>query len=125
MARGTAMSLTYDKIKKHPTVFQRLFGVSIDEFDIILSKVSPLWKKKVIDRYKRPGRHYTLGLADMILMLLLYYRSYITQLFVGFLFGIDDSRVCRNIRTLEPLLARVMAITKTRQLTQEEVEELI
>ncbi len=58
-------------------------------------------------------------------MLLLYYRSYITQIFIGFLFGIDDSRVCRSIKRLEPILARVMAITKTRHLSQEEIEEII
>src|SRR5476649_1761748 len=58
-------------------------------------------------------------------MLLLYYRTYTTQIFIGFLFGIDDSRVCRNIQRLEPILARVMAITKTRHLSQEEIEEII
>lgn len=61
----------------------------------------------------------------MILMLLLYYRSYVTQIFVGYLFGIDDSRVCRIIRRLEPLLASVMTIQKCKKLTQEEVESLI
>jgi hypothetical protein len=44
---------------------------------------------------------------------------------VGYLFGIDDSRVCRIMRKLEPILARVVAIPKCKQLSQEEVEELI
>ena len=61
----------------------------------------------------------------MILIILLYYRSYITQLFVGMLFGIDDSRVCRIIKTLEPILATVLAIKKERNLPKEEVESLI
>lgn len=119
------MSLRYSRIRNHPTIFNRLFGVSVGEFDIILSKIAPEWQKKIINRYKRPGRDYKLDLADMILMLLLYYRSYTTQIFIGFLFGIDDSRVCRNIRTLEPVLAKVMAISKTRHLSPEEVEEII
>ncbi len=54
-----------------------------------------------------------------------YYRSYITQIFVGFLFGIDDSRVCRILQTLEPVLASVMAFQKCKKLTQEEVENLL
>jgi IS5 family transposase len=119
------MSLRYSKIKNHPTIFNRLFGVSVHEFEIILSKIEPEWKKKIISQYKRPGREYKLDFADMVLMLLLYYRSYTTQIFISFLFGIDDSRVCRNIQTLEPLLAKVMAISKTRHLSPEEIEEII
>lgn len=119
------MSITYSKIKNHPRTFVRLFGIHVSEFEHILKDVELLWEERVLRGYKRPGRHYKLDVADIILMLLLYYRCYTTQIFVGFLFGIDDSRVCRNIRTLEPILARVMAISKTRNLSQEEVEDLI
>ena len=119
------MSLRYNKIKNHPTIFHRLFGLSVDEFERIVKAVEPQWEKRVVRRYKRPGRNNKLSLSEQILMLLLYYRSYTTQIFIGFLFDIDDSRVCRNIQRLEPILARVMAITKTRHLSQEEVEEII
>ena len=44
---------------------------------------------------------------------------------VGFMFGVDESRVCRNIQTLEPLLTKVMALFKTKHLSKEEVETLI
>ena len=119
------MSLRYNKIKNHPRTFHRLFGISVDEFERIVTAVEPEWEKRVVKRYKRPGRNNKLSLREQILMLLLYYRSYTTQIFIGFLFGIDDSRVCRNIQRLEPILARVMAITKTRHLSQEEIEEII
>lgn len=119
------MSLRYNKLKNHPTTFKRLFGLLIDEFERILKAVEPQWEKRVVRCYKRPGRNNNLSLSEQILMLLLYYRTYATQIFIGFLFGIDDSRVCRNIQRLEPILARVMAISKTRHLSQEEVEEII
>ena len=119
------MSLRYNKIKNHPTTFHRLFGLSVDEFERIVKAVEPQWEKRVVKRYKRPGRKNKLSLSEQILMLLLYYRSYTTQIFIGFLFGIDDSRVCRQIQRLEPLLAKVMASTKTRHLHQEEIEEII
>jgi len=119
------MSLRYLKVKKKPTTFRRLFVVSVSEFEIILLKVLPEWQKKVLGRYKGPGRPYDHSLEDMILMLLLYYRSYITQEFVGYLFALDKSRVCRIIQTLEPILANVMAISKCKHLSQEEVETLI
>lgn len=119
------MSLKYTKIRKNPKTFQRLFGITPQEFDIILQKVAPKWQSNVISSYKRPGRNYKMDLSDMILMLLLYYRSYITHVFVGYMFGIDDSRVCRIIRSLEPILASVMALQKCKKLSQEEVENLI
>ena len=119
------MSLKYNKIRKSPIIFNRLFGVSVSQFQEILLKIEPQWQKQVINRYKRPGRDYKLELADMLLLLLLYYRSYITQMFVGFLFGIDDSRVCRIIQKLEPILAGELSLTKTKHLSQEEVETLI
>jgi DDE superfamily endonuclease/Helix-turn-helix of DDE superfamily endonuclease len=119
------MSLNYIKIKKSPIIFNRLFGVSVSQFEEILLKIEPQWQKQVINRYKRPGRDYKLELGDMLLLLLLYYRSYITQMFIGYLFGIDDSRVCRIIQRLEPILAGELALTKTKHLSQEEVETLI
>ena len=119
------MSLKYTKIKKNHTIFQRLFGVSVAQFETIFKKVEPRWQAKVIGGYKRKGRDYKLDLADMLLMLLLYYRSYVTQIFVSYMFGIDDSRVCRIIQCLEPLLAAVMAIKKCRKLSKEEIESLL
>ena len=48
-----------------------------------------------------------------------------TQIFVGSMFGIDDARVCRIIRRLEPILASVMTLQKFKKLAKEEVETLI
>lgn len=119
------MSLRYTKIRKNPKTFQRLFGITPQEFEIIVKKAEPKWHERVISGYKRPGRDYKLDLSDMILMLFLYYRSYVTQIFVGYMFGIDDSRVCRIIQRLEPILASVMAMSKCKKLSKEEVENLI
>jgi len=119
------MSLNYTKLKNRPTIFKKLFGVSVEEFERMHKAATPVWEKRVKARYKRPGRNAKHDLASQMMMLLLYYRCYITQEFVGFLFNLDDSNVSRNIRTLEPILARVMAISKTRHLKQEEVEALI
>lgn len=119
------MSLRYTKIVTHPKVFLRLFGVNSVQFNEIFTKVTPLWERQVLGNYKRPGRNFVLSLEDMILMLLLYYRSYSTQLLIGFWFGIDDSRVCRLIQRLEPLLAKVMAVPREKCLSREEVESCL
>lgn len=119
------MALRYGKIRNNPKTFHRLFGITPSECEGILVKLDPLWKNRIRETNKRPGRNYKLDLADMLLMLLLYYRSYMTQRFVGTLFEIDDSRVCRIIKTLEPLLASVTAIPKSKFLPKEEVETLL
>jgi DDE superfamily endonuclease/Helix-turn-helix of DDE superfamily endonuclease len=119
------MNLRYTKIVKSPTLLLRLFGIKPEEFKMIIQKLEPVWRKKVLGGYKRPGRNFALSLEDMTLMLLLYYRSYMTQMFVGFLFGIDDSRVCRIIQKLEPLLAEIVAIPKEKRLSKKEVEDIL
>lgn len=119
------MPISYTVISRKPIVFNRLVGMQVKDFESILEKLTPLWEKKVLGAYKRPGRDFKLELADMLMMLLIYYRSYISQEFLGYLFGIDDSRVCRLIKRIEPLLARTVAIRKERHLSQEEVESLI
>lgn len=119
------MSIKYTKLKQHPTLFLRLFGVSVPQFDRLHQILDPIWQKKVVSAYQRPGRSFKLSLEDMLLMTLLYYRSYTTQVFIGYLFDIDDSRVCRLIKRLEPMLARLVTLTKSRHLSQEEVESLL
>lgn len=119
------MSIKYTKIKQHPTLFLRLFGVSVSELEHLYQEIAPLWQKKVLNAYQRPGRLFKLSLEDMLLLTLLYHRSYTTQVFIGYIFGIDDSRVCRLIRRLEPMLACLMTLTKSRYLGQDEVESLI
>lgn len=48
-----------------------------------------------------------------------------TQEFIGFLFDLDDSRGSRFIKKLEPLLARVMTISKVKTLSKEKAGFLI
>ena len=119
------MSLRYTKLKNRPRTFNSLFGVTPEQFEKIIIRVRPIWQKRVIDIYKGPGRLYALNLEDMVLMLLLYYRSYIIQEFVGYLFRLEKSNVSRIIKKLEPILAKVMAISKEKKLSKEEVDSII
>ena len=119
------MASRYIKFKKNPNTFLRLFGITPPQLEKIVEKLTPIWEKKVLNRYKRPGRDFKLSLEDMILMLLLYYRSYTTQIFVGCLFNIHESRVCRLIKLLEPILAEIMKIDKNRTLSEKEIGILI
>ena len=75
------------------------------------------------------GRPFDLKVRDRFVMLLVYYKLYITYTLSGFLFNLDQSNVCRDISILEPLIERCIPLPKklyrrTRRLrTIGEVEE--
>jgi len=117
--------IKYEIIKKRSDIFLSLFGISVKEFEDIFHKVESLWEKEVLDQYKRPGRFSKNDLSGQILQLLLYYRHYITQEFVGMLFGLNKANVCRNIKRLEPILVQIMSLPKRDNLSLEEIQDLI
>jgi hypothetical protein len=119
------MSLTYKKISKRPVIFLRLIGVKVSEFTDLCERIKPLWE--TVEKKKRcHGRNRCLKtLEDRVLALLMYYRTYITHEFIGYLFGLHNSNVCRLFKLLEPLLAKKLTIKKDRTLTEEEVLKLL
>jgi hypothetical protein len=75
------------------------------------------------------GRDKELNIKERLLMLLVYYRLYITYALSGFLFDLDQSNICRDICMLEPLVKLSIPLPKklykrTRRLrTIDEVDE--
>jgi hypothetical protein len=122
-----------DRLKHSPDALRQLTGLTPAAFDHLLAQLTPRYqqaedrRKNRLGRRRKPGagRKHTLALADRLLMLLLYYRTYVPHTFLGFLFGLDDSAVCRNINPLQPLLAGLFRIPERRvTLTEEDVREL-
>jgi len=58
------------------------------------------------------GRPFKPKLRERFLMLLVYYRLYITFTLSGFLFDLDQSNVCRDICMLEPLVKLCIPLPK-------------
>ena len=56
------------------------------------------------------GRRAKLSLARQLLVVLMYYRLYITQILLGYLFDLDDSNVSRLIGELRPVLQAVLPL---------------
>ena len=78
-------------------------------------------------RQRKPGagRKHSLPLADRLLMLLMYYRTYTTHAFLGFLFGVDDSAVGRNVNPLHPSWRGIFRMPERRvELRPDEIREL-
>lgn len=121
------------RLKRAPDTFRQLTGLTPAAFDRLLAELEPRYhqaedaRKTRRTRQRKPGagRKFALPLADRLLMLLMYYRTYTTHALLGFLFGIDDSSVCRNINPLQPLLAGVFRIPERRVgLEPDEIREL-
>jgi hypothetical protein len=122
-----------DRLKRCRDAFRRLTGLTPAAFDSLLAQLTPRYQQAEDRRKDRPGRQrrpgagrkHVLPLADRLLMLLIYYRTYVSHAFLGFLFGLDDSAVGRNINPLQPLLAGVFRIPERRiELAPEEIREL-
>ena len=52
----------------------------------------------------------SLDVKNRFLIILVYYRLYITYTFAGFLFDLDQSNVCRDMQKIEPLVRKCVPI---------------
>lgn len=122
----------HERLSRSPEAFRSLTGLTPSAFADLLAQVEPAWHAAQRHRRERPGRRrkpgagpkHSLGVADQLLMLLIYYRTYVSHAFLAFLFGVDGSTVCRNFRTLEPLLAGIFRIPERKvELQPDEIKE--
>ena len=85
--------------------------------------------KRYRERETGAGRPFKLDVKDRFLMLLVYFRLYITYTFTRLLFNLDQSNVCRDIQKIESLVRQCLPIPQklyniTKRLkTSEEVEQ--
>ena len=119
-------------------LFRSFTGLELPEFDSIYKKIESKYSKYEVRRLSKrkrtrkvvgAGNHFKLTVRDRFLMLLVYYRLYITHTLSGFLFDLDQSNVYRDIRHIEPLVKRCIPLPQklyniTRRLrTVQEVEQ--
>jgi hypothetical protein len=131
--------LSYDRLSKKPLLFKSFTGLSVQEFDDIYDKqitknytkheIKRLSARKERKRDIGAGRPFKLDVKDRCIMLLVYYRLYITYTLAGFLFDLDQSNICRDIQKIESLMRKCLPIPQkiyniTKRLkTSEEVEQ--
>jgi hypothetical protein len=92
----------------------------VQEFDDIYDKeIAKRYDKYEIHRLSKridrkrdigAGRPFKLDLRDRFLILLIYYRLYITYTLAGFLFDLDQSSICRDIQKIEGLVRACIPI---------------
>jgi len=129
--------LSYERLSQRPQTFRSFTGLDVSEFDEVYEEVESRdydYERERLSREGRKnevggGRPFKLELEDRLLMLLIYYRLYVSSMLAGFLFDVDHSTILRDIRILEPLVRECLPLPKkmqklTRRLrTIEEVEE--
>jgi hypothetical protein len=119
------MRLNFTRLKKSPTIFKQLSGLSVAEFEKLVGKLTQGWEE-IEAQKKSHGRNSHLPtLEDKVLCIMIYYRTYITHTFLGYLVGLHNSNVCRLFKKIEPLLAKKITIKKDRSLTPEKILKLL
>jgi hypothetical protein len=134
--------LSYVRLSRKPRLFKSFTGLSVKQFDDVFKEIESKYPKYEIKRlstkrkYRREravgggggGRHFKLDVKNRFVMVLVYYRLYITYTLMEFLFGLDQSNVCRDIEKIEFLIRECLPIPQklhkvTKRLkTMEEVE---
>ena len=119
------MHLTYARISKYPYNFRRITGLSIETFEQLVLKVRPLFEELASSKLRHGRMSHLPTLEDKLLCVLMYYRTYISHVFLGYLFNLHNSNICRLLRKMEPLLAKKISIKKDRTLTPEKVLRIL
>jgi hypothetical protein len=117
------MSL-YTKLSRKPKLFLSVTGMNCPQFQTLLPQFTQVYdkleqkrKRKVVrtgrKRLRRigGGAPFNNAVADRLLMLLLYYRLYLTQEFMTLLFKAEDkSVICRSIQLMRPVFEAVLPV---------------
>jgi len=112
----------HEKLLRKPSLFRMFTGLSAGEFDKLVADLEPVWLARKANRAARRRRHRKPGagrkaklvFTDRLLLTLLYYRAYVTQEFVGFLFGVDKGTVSRETQELGLCMAGVFRIPEKK-----------
>jgi len=104
--------LRYGHLTQQATVFLKMTGLRVGEFDALLKDLLPVLALAEARRLERPqrqraeggGRQAELSGRDQVLLTVIWLRLYPTHEVLGYLFGVSDSTVSRVICRLLPLL---------------------
>jgi len=130
--------LNCERLSGRPLIFRSFSSLEVSEFDALYAEIEEAYSAFMQKRLYRANRKRKVGaghpfklpLNDRLLMLLMYYRLYVTSTLLAFLFDLGQTNVLKNIRMLEPLVSEVLPLSKKlhqkvrRLRTIDEVEEL-
>lgn len=117
-----------------PTMFFRLSGIRLEDFDALVATLHPIWLQSEAQRLSRKGRKraigggmtYHLEFAEQLLLSLMYYRTYTNHVFMGLVFNVSSPTVCRRIQAMTKLMAGHFRMPERKvKLSEEEKAALL
>lgn len=118
--------LRYELLINKSSYLKRLTGLDAKDFKQLVSMARPEWRRQVVLPKKLSGRTYELeNMENHILLMLIYYKFYITYDFLGFIFNIDASTANRAVRRIEPILSKISHFEKKRSSNKDDLSTLI
>ena len=121
-------------LQRRPNLFFNLSGIRLSDFNDLVEHVYPLWLESEHKRLSYKGRQRAIGAGRkhqlafkaQLLMCLIYYRTHISHVFLGLLFGVSSPTVCRRNRDMTRLLAGHFSMPERKiKLTDDEKDNLI
>lgn len=114
----------YNKLSRKPKQFLTITGMNLHQFHALLPRFTQAYgklerrrKQRVVrtgqKRQRRVGggAQFENSVPDRLLMLLLYYRLYLTQEFMTLLFVAENkSVICRGIQLMRPVFEAVLPL---------------
>ena len=103
------------QLKRRPGHLQNFTGLEVEQFEELVEALrAEVGSGQDVGRPRRRavggGRKAKLGLEDQLVVTLMYYRLYLTQVLLGYVFDLDDSNVSRVVNRLRPLLLGVLPL---------------
>ncbi len=118
------MNLSSTEMVKRPALLHRLTGLTVKEFDALLESFSTQYAQLVIHpRVSAPGRQRAVGggqkgalpeVGDKLLFILVYTRIYPLLIIQGMFFGMAESKACKWVGMLLPVLDTALGQSHVR-----------
>lgn len=107
--------MTSQKFFNNPIKLKRCTGLTVDQFNLLASRLEPLWQEAEFKRLFRKDRKRAIGaghpyglrtIEEKLFCLLLWYKLYPDFWFLGMIVNLDASNVFRLVNKLRPLLEK-------------------
>ena len=106
------MILHYERLSRYPTVFKAMTGLTVPQFDDLVTDLLPRYRHAEQLRHSRPERQRAIGAGhpfeltprNQCLLTVVWLRVYPIHEVLAYLFGISDTTVSRIIARVLPLL---------------------
>jgi len=105
-----------ENLTKKSAIFQRTVGLTNEQFQKFAQQLTVIWNEAETTRNSRDDRQRRIGggrsyklisLEHKLLVVLVYYKAYFTQEFIGIMVGLDQANISRLIKKMMPLIEKV------------------